>query len=223
MGNQLTKKEKDQVTYLLIKYENVFAFSMKDLGRCKTMQFFVDVRNETPIYQKRHRLSKHEWKLVDERCKKLHEVCLIQPSSFDFIATIVLLDKKDSARLWTEKRMCGDYRPLNLVTPQDKYPMPIPEKLFDSIGNSNIFIIVDLRQGFNQIMLVAKDHKKTAFHGNNKLWEWLVMRFGLKNVHVFFQQIMDQVFEGANFLKCYIDDVLVHSKRLLHHLTHLEE
>ncbi len=39
MGNQLTKKERDQVTNLLIKYENVFAFSMKDLGKCKTMQF----------------------------------------------------------------------------------------------------------------------------------------------------------------------------------------
>jgi hypothetical protein len=37
MGNQLTKKERDKITNLLIKYENVFAFSMKDLGRCKTM------------------------------------------------------------------------------------------------------------------------------------------------------------------------------------------
>ncbi len=37
MGNQLTKKERDRVIDLLIKYENVFAFSMKDLGRCKTM------------------------------------------------------------------------------------------------------------------------------------------------------------------------------------------
>jgi hypothetical protein len=34
---------------------------------------------------------------------------------------------------------------------------------------------------------------------------------------------MDQVLEGADFLKCYIDDVLVHSKRFLQHLTHLEE
>jgi hypothetical protein len=34
---------------------------------------------------------------------------------------------------------------------------------------------------------------------------------------------MDLVFEGANFLKCYIDDVLVHSKGLLQHLAHLEE
>jgi hypothetical protein len=47
MGNQLTKKERDQVTNLLIKYENVFAFSMKDLGRCKTMQFSIDLTDET--------------------------------------------------------------------------------------------------------------------------------------------------------------------------------
>jgi len=37
MGNQLTKKEKDWVIDLLIKYENVFAFSMKNSSRCKTM------------------------------------------------------------------------------------------------------------------------------------------------------------------------------------------
>jgi hypothetical protein len=82
MGNQLTKKERNQVTYLLIKYENVFTFSMKDLGRCKTIQLFIDLTNETPIYRRMHRLSKHEWELVDERCKELHEVGLIQPSSF---------------------------------------------------------------------------------------------------------------------------------------------
>jgi hypothetical protein len=131
--------------------------------------------------------------------------------------------KKDSAGLWTEKRMCGDYKPLNLVTPQDRYPMPIPKELFDNIGDSNIFTIVDLTQSFNQIVLVAKDHKKTTFHGSNKLWEWLVMPFGLKNAPVFFQRIMDQVLKGANFPKCYIDDVLMHSKGLLQHLAHLEE
>jgi hypothetical protein len=70
--------------------------------------------------------------------------------------------KKDSFRLWTKKKMCKDYKPLNLVTPEDKYPMPIPQELFDSIGDSNIFTIVDLKQGFNQIVLIAKDRKKTT-------------------------------------------------------------
>jgi hypothetical protein len=60
-----------------------------------------------------------------------------------------MLATKDFVGLWTEKRMCEDYKPLNFVTPQIKYPMPILEELFDNIGDSNIFIIVDLRQGFN--------------------------------------------------------------------------
>jgi len=34
---------------------------------------------------------------------------------------------------------------------------------------------------------------------------------------------MDRVLKGAYFLKCYIDDVLVHCKGLLQHLAHLEE
>jgi hypothetical protein len=101
--------------------------------------------------------------------------------------------------------------------------MPILEKMFDSIGDLNIFTIVDLRQGFNHIVLVVKDRTKMTFHGSNKLWEWLVMPFGLKNALVFFQRIMDQFLEGANFPKCYIDDILVHSKRFLQHLAHLKE
>jgi hypothetical protein len=214
-GEPTHQEGEDQVIDLLIKYENVFAFSMKDLGRCKTMQFSIDLIDETLVYWRKHRLSKHEWELVDERCKELHEAGLIQPSSSDFVVATVMPTKKDSAGLWTKKRMCGDYRPLNLVTPQDKYLMPILEELFDSVGDSNIFTIVDLKQGFNQIVLATKDRKKTTFHGSNKLWEWLVMPFGLKNAHVFFQRIMDQVLKRADFLKCYIDDVLMHSKGLM--------
>ncbi len=132
-------------------------------------------------------MSKHECELVDERCKEFHEVGLIQPSSSDFTAVPVMPAKKDSAGLWTKKRMCRDYKPLNLVTPQDRYPMPIPKKMFDNIKDSNIFTIVDMRQGFNQIVLVEKDRKKMTLHGNNKLWEWLVMPFRLKNAPVLFQ------------------------------------
>jgi hypothetical protein len=86
IGNQFTKKERNQVVDLLNKYENVFAFSMKDLGRCKTMQFSIGLTNDTPIYWKKHRLNKHEWELVNERCKSSmrlvsfsHQVLISQP------------------------------------------------------------------------------------------------------------------------------------------------
>jgi hypothetical protein len=98
-----------------------------------------------PSIEEGIRLSKHEWELVYERCKKLYEASLIQPSNSDFTTTIIMPIKKDSTGLCIEQRICGDYRLLNLVTPQDKYPMPIPEELFDSIGDSNIFPFMDLR------------------------------------------------------------------------------
>jgi len=52
-------------------------------------------------------LNKHEWELVDERCREFHEVGFMQPSSSDFAAAIVMLTNKDSTGLWTKKRMCG--------------------------------------------------------------------------------------------------------------------
>jgi hypothetical protein len=55
--------------------------------------------------------------MVDERCKEFHEAGFIQPSSFDFVTAIVMSAKKISVGLWTKKRMCGDYKSLNMVTP----------------------------------------------------------------------------------------------------------
>jgi hypothetical protein len=52
-------------------------------------------------------LNKHEWELVDERCKELHEANLIQPSSSNFIIATIMLAKKDSAGLWTKKGCVG--------------------------------------------------------------------------------------------------------------------
>jgi hypothetical protein len=77
--------------------------------------------------------------------------------------------KKDLVGLWTEKRMCEGYRLLSLVTPQDRYPMPIPEELFDNIGDLNIFTIMDLKQGFNQIVITRKRHSMEATSCGNGL------------------------------------------------------
>ncbi len=47
------------------------------------------------------------------------------------------------------------------------------------------------------------------------------MPFGLKNAPVFLQRVM--VFKGADLLKCYIYDILMHNKGFLQHLAHLEK
>ena len=61
--------------------------------------------------------------------------------------------------------MCGDYHPVNRKTRLDRYPMPILEELFDAIGFSQVFSTLDLRSGYQQLLLLAGDRVKTAFWG----------------------------------------------------------
>ena len=61
--------------------------------------------------------------------------------------------------------MCGEYRPVNRNIKSDRYPMPILEELFDAIGFSWVFSVLDLRSGYHQLPLFAGDRMKTAFRG----------------------------------------------------------
>ena len=57
---------------------------------------------------------------------------------------------------------------LNLKTEQDKYPMPIPEDIFDIIEGCQYLTIMDMREGFNQIEMRQKDKEKTALWASNR-------------------------------------------------------
>ncbi|GJP75880.1 hypothetical protein CLOP_g6285 [Closterium sp. NIES-67] len=61
--------------------------------------------------------------------------------------------------------MCGDYRELNHITKADLYSMPAADENFDRMEGAVIFSTLDMRQGFNQIVIKEEDKCKTAFHG----------------------------------------------------------
>lgn len=98
------------------------------------------------MFRRRHRLSQVEWDLVEVKCKELEMAGLIWPSSSQYAAAVVLPAKKDKEGLYIDRRMCGDYRPLNAVTVPMVYPMPMPDKIFDAIGKATYFTTLDMRQ-----------------------------------------------------------------------------
>jgi hypothetical protein len=126
--------------------------------------------------------------------------------------------KKDEAL-----RLCVDYRPLNVVTIKNKYPLPRIDILFDQLAGDQVFSKIDLRSSYHQIKICAEDIPKIAFSTRYGLYEYLVMSFGVTNAPAHFMYLMNSIFieELDKFVMIFTDGILVYSKSMEEHEEHL--
>jgi hypothetical protein len=120
-------------------------------------------------------------------------------------------------------RMCVDYRPLNTVTIKKKYAFPSIYTLFDQLVGAKVFSKIDLHSGYHQIKIRPQDVPKITFSTRYRLYEYLVMSFGLTNAPAFFVYLMNSVFmpELDKFVVVFIDDILIYSTNKEYHAQHL--
>ena len=116
-----------------------------------------------------------------------------------------------------------DYRPINAVTIKNKYPLPRIDIMFDQLAGANVFSKIDPRSGYHPIKIKPCDIPKMAFSTRYRLYEYLVMSFGLTNAPAYFMYLMNSVFmtELDKFVVVFIDDILIYSKNKEEHANHL--
>jgi hypothetical protein len=142
----------------------------------------------------------------------------IRPSTSPWGCPALFVKKKDESLM-----LCIDYRPLNVVTIKNKYPLPRIDVLFDQLVGAKVFSKIDLHSGYHQNKIRASDIPKTVFSAKYGLYEYLVMSFGLTNAPTYFMYLMNYVFmpELDKFVVVFIDDILVYSKNEEEHADHL--
>jgi hypothetical protein len=120
-------------------------------------------------------------------------------------------------------RLCVDYRPLNVVTINNKYSLPCIDILFYQLVGAKVFSKVDLHSGYIQIKIHLEDIPKTAFSTRYGLYEYLVMSFGLTNAPVYFMYLMNSVFmpELDKLIVVFINNILIYSNNEEEHVQHL--
>lgn len=114
-----------------------------------------------------------------------------------------------------------DYRALNAVTIDDKFPIPNIENMLDKLGRAHYFSTIDLAKGFHQILVRQEDRSKTAFSTPYGHYEFVRMPFGLKNAPATFQRLINNILKDLINKICvvYMDDILIFSTSFQEHLS----
>ena len=144
----------------------------------------------------------------------------IRLSMSPYGAPVLFAPKKDGGL-----RFCINYRWLNKKTIKNRYPLPLPEELFDRLGGATIYSNIDLRSGYWQVPLRKEDIPKTALKTRWGLYEFLVVPFGVSNAPAQFMNLMNDVLADYldDFVVVFLDDILIYSKTIDDHVVHLRK
>ena len=124
---------------MLDSHTDRFAFSLEDIEPFTGEPLRIDLNSDKPIFRSPQKLGQVEWDFVQAQCLKLEALGFIQRSTQSMYASAtVVVRKKDAEGNYTDFRQCGDYRPLNLETTLDRYPLPGIEDIFNAMGGATI-------------------------------------------------------------------------------------
>lgn len=82
---------------------------------------------------------------------------IIRKSRSKYSSPIIVVPKKMDQSGKKKFRIVVDYRKLNQITIDDKYPMPNIEGILDKLGKAQYFSTLDLAKGYHQILMAEKD------------------------------------------------------------------
>jgi len=120
---------------------------------------------------------------------------------------VFFVEKKDR-----KKRMVQDYWYLNKWMVKNNYPLPLISDIIENIGTKKVFMKLDLRWGYNNVIIKEGNEWKAAFTILEELFEPTVMFFGLMNLLAMFQAMINELLRNlinTEKMRSFIDGVMV--------------
>ena len=99
--------------------------------------------------------------------------------------------------------------------------MPEVNEILDDLHGASIYSTLDLTAGYWQITLDEESKLLTAFSWEGKQYVFNVLSSGLKNAPAIFMRIMKNVPGDFEFIRIYLDDIIIRSKSEEEHSEHV--
>ena len=213
----LNKNQKQQILKLILNYIDNFAVSYEDLGDCKVGFHIVETTCDKPINLPPYRVPERLRETLRAEIDRMLKAKIIRPSRSPWSFRVIIVIKKDKTI-----RLCVDFRPLNAITLQEVWPLPIIKEILEKLSKSKWFSKLDLKCGYWQIKMGEKSITKVAFSTSDGHYEFLRLPFGLKNAPAEFCRIMKMILGHLKFVEVYLDDIIIHSETFEQHLNHIK-
>ncbi len=201
-----------QFVDLLMRNWDVISISDFDLGACQTVTHKIHLKSSQPTYVNQFPIPLAHLEHIHQFVDNWLRIGVVKYTNSEFNTPMFLVPKKLAGGKigW---RPVLDYRKLNDNSYPSHFRLPQISECLDSIGKSGAkhFAAIDLRSGYHQMALHPASQPYTSFTipGRGQLC-WTRAPFGLKNLPLSFQRLMNLVFKGMPSTKIitYLDDIL---------------
>ncbi|GKB17017.1 putative reverse transcriptase domain-containing protein [Tanacetum coccineum] len=131
------------------EFPDVFPEDLPGLPPVRQVEFQIDlIPGAAPVARTPYRLAPSEMQELSNQLQELTDRGFIRPSTSPWGAPVLFVKKKDGSF-----RMCIDYRELNKLTIQNRYPLPRIDDLFDKL---QVFI--------DDILIYSRNEKEHVNH-----------------------------------------------------------
>ena len=181
----------------------------KDLDHAINLKTDDQGREMTAPWGPLYGMSREELLVLRKTLSQHMEKGWIRASSSSASAPVLFVRKANG-----DLRFCCDYRAINAMTQQDRYPLPLIKETLRDIGEAKWYTKVDIRSAFHRLRIRKGDEWKTAFRTRFGLYEWLVTPFGLAGAPASFQRFINHILRDRLGIDttAYMDDILVYTK-----------
>ena len=214
--HDISASVQNSLTSLLEEYDSQFAQDETSIGTTTLTSMSIDTGNTNPVSQKPYPIAMKHYDWVKSEIEKLLAAKVICSSCSSWSAPIIVVPKGDGG-----KCLVIDYRALNKVTRKFTWQMPKVEDIFSKLNGATYFTTLDLRIGYHHIPLDKSSIPKTAFNSPFGKYEYIKVSFGLAQAPAYFQELMTGILKDFPFAITYLDDIIIFSKTLPEHLSHI--
>jgi transposase InsO family protein len=221
----LSPTERKLIESICVKYADVFYLDGDKLGTTNILSQSITVKpNTKPVYVKPYRLPTAMKPEISRQIKNMLDEDIIEPASSDWNSPILLVPKKsdNNTKKW---RLVIDYRKVNNVIQDDKFPLPNIVEILDSLSGAIYFSHLDLQQSYYQTALDEDSRNITSFSTSQGQFRMKRLPMGLKLSASAFSRVMSIAMSGLSYEKCfiYMDDLVVFGRNIDQHNKNLTD